>query len=110
MINFDEYQYAAGYTAVYRDCCDSPTERKAYAILGLTSEVGEVAGKFSKQMRGDTFVDREAMKKELGDVLWFVAETASLFDLKLSEVAQANLDKLAARHQSGTLRGNGDDR
>ncbi len=53
---------------------------------------------------------RAAMAKELGDVLWYLAQLATELDLDLDEVARANLDKLLSRQQRGVLSGSGDDR
>jgi NTP pyrophosphatase (non-canonical NTP hydrolase) len=53
---------------------------------------------------------RAAMSKELGDVLWYVAQLASELDLDLDEVAAENLDKLFSRQRRGVLSGSGDDR
>ena len=50
------------------------------------------------------------MAKELGDVLWYVAQLASELDLDLNQVAEANLQKLLSRQRRGVLSGSGDDR
>ncbi len=50
------------------------------------------------------------MSKELGDVLWYVAQLASELDLDLDEIARENLEKLLSRQQRGVLSGSGDDR
>lgn len=83
------------------------TEKKVYAegadaivpILGLAGEVGELLNEYKKRLRdGEShlrFVDRVA--EELGDVLWYVAATATKFGLDLDDVAQRNLDKTRAR-------------
>ncbi|MCW2970542.1 MAG: hypothetical protein JWO23_1669 [Solirubrobacterales bacterium] len=61
---------------------------------------------------GGTLTDerRRAMSKELGDVLWYVAQIATELGLDLDEVAQANLEKLLSRQRRGVLSGSGDDR
>jgi NTP pyrophosphatase (non-canonical NTP hydrolase) len=61
---------------------------------------------------GGTLTDerRQAMSKELGDVLWYVAQIATELGLDLDEVAQANLEKLLSRQRRGVLSGSGDDR
>lgn len=85
-----------------------------YPTLGLANEAGEVAGKVKKIFRdhngeiGDA--DREALKQELGDVLWYLAQICTELDLSLSEVASANLTKLFSRRDRGTLFGDGDNR
>lgn len=83
-----------------------------YLIPGLCGEAGEVASVFAKQQRDYTSYDKmtEDMKKELGDVLWFVAVTASMFNLSLSDIAQANIDKLESRQQRNVIGGSGNDR
>ena len=53
---------------------------------------------------------RAAMSKELGDVLWYVAQLASELELDLDEVASENLEKLFSRQRRGVLSGSGDDR
>jgi NTP pyrophosphatase (non-canonical NTP hydrolase) len=53
---------------------------------------------------------RAAMSKELGDVLWYVAQIATELDLDLDEIAAENLEKLLSRQRRGVLSGSGDDR
>jgi NTP pyrophosphatase (non-canonical NTP hydrolase) len=104
-----EYQQLSRRTAEYpRDAW------LAYPALGLAGEAGEVAEHAKKAIRDDhgtiTHERRAAMSKELGDVLWYVAQLASELDLELEEIAQANLNKLLSRQQRGVLSGSGDDR
>jgi NTP pyrophosphatase (non-canonical NTP hydrolase) len=86
----------------------------SYPALGLAGEAGEVAEHAKKAIRDDagkvSDERRAKMSKELGDVLWYVAQLASELELDLDEVAQANLDKLLSRQQRGVLSGSGDDR
>lgn len=109
-MDINEYQHAARRTAIYPDAgCNM-----IYPTLGLAGEAGEVAEKVKKVIRDkDGVFDndaRAAIAKELGDVLWYVAQIASELSLDLSNVAQGNLDKLADRAQRGQLQGNGDNR
>ena len=53
---------------------------------------------------------RGAMRKELGDVLWYVAQLASELGLELEDIAAANLEKLLSRQRRGVLSGSGDER
>jgi NTP pyrophosphatase (non-canonical NTP hydrolase) len=85
-----------------------------YPTLGLCGEAGEVADKVKKVIRdrGGSF-DVEviaALKLELGDVLWYVAQLASELGLELDAIATANLDKLASRAARNVISGSGDQR
>ncbi len=83
----------------------------SYAILGLAGEVGEVYSLAAKAVRDGKPFDFELnMKKELGDVLWFVAAIASNNGYTLQEIAQSNINKLFSRRDRGTLQGSGDNR
>jgi NTP pyrophosphatase (non-canonical NTP hydrolase) len=85
-----------------------------YPTLGLANEAGEVAGKVKKLFRdkggqiGEA--DREALKQELGDVLWYLAQIATELGLSLQEIAEANLEKLKSRLERGQIKGEGDNR
>lgn len=85
-----------------------------YPTLGLTNEAGELAGKVKKIFRDKggaiSEEDRQALKKELGDVLWYLAQICTELDLSLEEVAAANLEKLFSRLERDTIRGDGDER
>lgn len=86
----------------------------SYPALGLAGEAGEVAEHAKKAIRDDggeiVEARRVAMSKELGDVLWYVAQLASELGLELEEIAAENLDKLLSRQRRGVLTGSGDDR
>lgn len=81
-----------------------------YPVLGLAEEAGEVVGKVAKAIRKGVEVDREALKKELGDVLWQLAAVATTFDFDLEEIALANIEKLDDRNARNVLVGEGDNR
>ena len=85
-----------------------------YPTLGLANEAGEVAGKVKKIFRDkDGLIseeDRQALKSELGDVLWYLTQICTELDLSLEEVAEANLTKLFSRLERGQIRGEGDHR
>lgn len=110
-LGLDTYQEGALETALFPDIGG---ERCIYPALGLANEAGEVLGKIKKLYRdGDGRVTpefRRVVKKELGDVLWYVAVLADAFDLRVSEVAEANLEKLADRARRDAIRGSGDER
>lgn len=110
MSDLDRYQKASRSTwSVIKT--DHPI---VYPTLGLANEAGEVAGKIKKIFRdkggviGDA--EREALKGELGDVLWYFTQICTELGLTLEEVAAANLEKLSSRQRRGTLYGDGDTR
>lgn len=71
-----------------------------HALLGLCGEVGELQSLYQKVYQGH-MLDLEHAKKELGDLLWFVAEYCTAMGWTLEEVAQMNIDKLKARFPEG---------
>lgn len=105
MSDFDAYQEKAKSTAIY------PKNRALeYLTLKLCGESGEVAEKIGKSIRDNTRLDDADLAKELGDVLWYVANLADYLGYDLSEVAERNLKKLADRKDRGVLGGSGDNR
>ena|SRR5580700_9201316 len=105
----------SAYQRLSRRTAEYPREAwLAYPALGLAGEAGEVAEHAKKAIRDDGGrvgeERRAAMAKELGDVLWYVAQLATELGLDLDAVAQGNLDKLLSRKQRGVLSGSGDDR
>ena len=109
-MNFTDYQTKSRATAKY----PSIGHAVIYPTLGLVNEAGEVAGKIKKVFRdkgGEINVEtREALKAELGDVLWYLAQTCTELDLSLDEVAEANITKLMDRQARGKIQGDGDNR
>jgi NTP pyrophosphatase (non-canonical NTP hydrolase) len=108
-VQLSDYQRLSRRTAAY------PREAwLAYPALGLAGEAGEVAEHAKKAIRDDggevSEERRNAMAKELGDVLWYVSQLATELDLDLTEIARSNLEKLLSRQRRGVLSGSGDDR
>ncbi len=109
-MNFNDYQQKSRVTAQY-PAIGHPV---IYPTLGLVNEAGEVAGKIKKVFRdksGEINPEtREALKAELGDVLWYIAQVCTELDLPMDEVAEANLTKLLDRQARGKIKGDGDNR
>jgi NTP pyrophosphatase (non-canonical NTP hydrolase) len=109
-MDFNDYQTKSRKTARY------PIIGHAviYPTLGLVNEAGEVAGKIKKVFRDKegqiNEETREALKAELGDVLWYIAQVATELDLSLDEIAEYNIAKLMDRLERGKIRGDGDHR
>lgn len=107
-MTFQDYQALAARTALY----PGRGQNGYYPAMGLAGEVGEILNKMKKVMRDDggvvTAARKEDLKSELGDVLWYLSALADELGLSLSEVARANVEKLAGRVERGTLHGSGD--
>ena len=130
-MKLNEYQKQAMTT------CMPSSENFSYMFLNLVGEVGEFASKVAKAIRkgqcsigldshiaeqyecGDSTSNDlwqfggeqerlEELKKEAGDVLWQLSGLCTVMGWSLEEVAQMNLDKLAARKDAGTIDGSGD--
>ena len=107
--DLDMYQKVAKTTAIY------PREQAIiYPTLGLTGEAGEVANKVKKIIRDDGNKINESLVQEIsaeiGDCLWYISVLADDIGCKLSDIANANLVKLANRKEKGTIHGSGDTR
>lgn len=108
-MTFEEYQKKAMETAL-----EYGEQSYNYGGLGLASEAGEVAGKLKRVIReGNNNISEEMkadLKKELGDVLWYVNFLTTQLGYTLEEVAEANIEKLHSRKDRGQLTGQGDNR
>ena len=109
-MNFSDYQAKSRKTAKYPDI-GHPV---IYPTLGLTNEAGEVSGKIKKIFRDKggliSETDRQALKGELGDVLWYLSQICTELELSLDEVAEHNIAKLYDRLERGKIGGEGDNR
>jgi NTP pyrophosphatase (non-canonical NTP hydrolase) len=109
-MNLSDYQERSRATAVYPDAGSN----LLYPTLGLCGEAGEVAEKIKKMVRDEGGVlseeRRQGLAKEMGDVLWYLAQLATEARLDLDAIAEANLAKLLSRQQRDRLTGSGDDR
>jgi len=125
-LSFQEYQEGIDHTLIYRDSIRTMLNNcgvqsievenllcRAYAGLGL-GESGEIQGKLKKIIRdGGGVVNDDVRAKiagEIGDSLWYHAALAKEFGLSLSDIAEANLAKLADRKVRGVIGGSGDNR
>ena len=109
-MDFKTYQKLARLTAQYPNLGSN----NIYPTLGLVGEAGEVAEKVKKVIRDKKGIfDEESkmgIKKELGDVLWYLSNLCDEFDFTLEDVALHNLEKLKLRAAKGKISGSGDDR
>lgn len=110
-MTFDDYQKAAYSTNLKNE---DKFKELMQQVLGLCDETGEVQAVFKKWIRDQDAdfdkLDVQNLKKELGDILWYVAVVAEDLGLTLGEIAEANVAKLADRQKRGVLGGSGDNR
>jgi NTP pyrophosphatase (non-canonical NTP hydrolase) len=109
-MTFEEYQKKSRETAIYPQAGNN----FIYPTLGLAGESGEVAEKIKKVLRDDNNIvsseKKEELKKELGDVLWYLTQISTELGLSMEEVAAFNIEKLQSRKQRNILGGSGDNR
>jgi len=103
-MNFDEYQRRAATTDQNPrpkdvNASNAPEKWEVIPLLGLVGEVGSLLAEYKKLLRDGASHQffREELAEELGDVLWYVANVASKFDLSLDSIAKRNLEKAEDR-------------
>jgi NTP pyrophosphatase (non-canonical NTP hydrolase) len=96
-MDLDTYQQLAARTLGPR----TPEQQLANAALGLAGEAGEVADAMKKHLFHAHPLDRDAIVKELGDCLWYVAAMATAIGVTLDEVGERNIEKLRRRYPDG---------
>lgn len=69
--------------------------------LGLAGESGEFLDMVKKAIYHSADLDQDHLKKELGDVMWYVALICHAFEWDLDEIMRKNIDKLKARYPQG---------
>lgn len=99
----DEYQVLASRTLIAApDAEYTPAEiMLVWNAIGLAGEAGEVADTIKKAVFHRHGVNRDALTKELGDVLWYVAALCTKLDIAMSEVMERNIAKLRQRYPDG---------
>jgi len=109
-MEINEYQKEARKTAVYPNLGNN----FIYPTLGLCGEAGEVAEKIKKIIRDEnnqlTLKTKDKLKKELGDVFWYLANLATELNISLEDIAKENIKKLQSRKDRNKIHGDGDDR
>lgn len=111
----DEYQnLAATFSLGTRPTPGGTVEDIVYPVFGAMEELGELAGIFKRIDRDGIGIatpdDMDMIKKELGDVLWYLADICTRLGLKLSDVAATNGNKLTDRKMRNKIHGRGDNR
>jgi len=105
-MNLTEYQEKAKKTDLHTKVEANELD---YYLLGLASETGDVLGRIKyvyRDLGGKVnSTEKEKIKKELGDLLWYLSAICDRFDFSLEDVAELNLKKLSNRMQNNTLHG-----
>ncbi len=97
-MRFNEYQkLAISFRA--RDLTDR--ESKLTMALGMCSEAGEAADIIKKHIGHGHDIDKKALTKELGDVMWYIAAVADEFNISMNDIALGNIKKLKHRYKDG---------
>lgn len=97
-MTFDEYQHLAARTINYDAL--KPIGQEQHALHGMVSEIGELHGIYQKTFQGHPF-DMEHAMKEVGDLLWFVAEWCTASGIRMDAIAGMNIEKLRKRYPHG---------
>lgn len=93
----NEYQVFAART-INQNLCTLSKEK--HALYGMVGEIGEIHGLYQKIYQGHEFDDEHA-KKELGDLMWFIAEYCTARGWNLDDIMEMNIDKLRKRYPNG---------
>ncbi|MBS6063985.1 MAG: nucleoside triphosphate pyrophosphohydrolase family protein [Peptostreptococcaceae bacterium] len=93
----NEYQKLASRTI---NCELSNSDLEKHALFGMVGEIGEIHSIYQKTYQGHR-LNAEHLEKELGDLLWFIAEFCTANEWKLEDIMQMNIDKLKLRFPSG---------
>lgn len=113
-MNLNKYQEKAGEFDLFETTLDLNAPGFLEKVLGLVGEAGETADKIKKILRDKggraDAEDIEAVKKELGDVLWYIANMARYLNISMDEIAEGNIKKLSDRKKRNKLHGSGDER
>lgn len=124
-MDFNEYQTKAHHTANYKQepyiivsyskyisfVIDS-VKVPCYPFIKVMAESAEIAQPVIKQaLRGDDkLIDEEQLEKEIGDILWYCAEMATVLGVSLESIARHNIEKLTDRANRNQIKGSGDNR
>ena len=96
-MDFKEYQEQAGRT---RNKNGYDLELANYS-LGMVCEAGEVGDILKKHVFHKHILDIDEVKKEMGDVMWYLANLCNVLYIDMEEVAEMNINKLKARYPEG---------
>lgn len=97
IISPDHYQVLASRTINMEL---SKGDAGKHALFGMCSEIGELQALYQKRYQGHAF-DEEHAQKEVGDLLWFIAEYCTVHEWSLTKIMEKNIEKLRDRYPEG---------
>jgi len=110
-VDLNNYRNGIRDFAVYPDARTGKLLEIMYLSLGLAGEVGEVLNKVKKLFRdGDSADKRAELRKELGDVFWYLVRLCDTLSFDIDLILEQNYNKLNDRKQRGVIGGSGDSR
>lgn len=95
--SMDLYQELAART-INTELTDD--QKVHHALHGIAGEVGEIHSLYQKVYQGHK-IDAVHLFKEVGDLMWFIAELCTAYGISLNYVAEMNIEKLKARYPEG---------
>lgn len=101
METFSAYQSAAARTGGSDLKPENRDKGLNCAAMGLAGEAGEVCDLIKKVQHHRAPLDEAKLRKELGDVLWYIAHACNVMGWDLEDIARLNVEKLRARYPSG---------
>ena len=96
-LSMNEYQHKAARTI---NKSLTAEQMRAHALHEIASEVGEIHGLYQKELQGHVFMV-EKLQKEIGDLLWGIAELCEFYGFTLEDIARMNIAKLEKRYPEG---------
>lgn len=110
-MDINEYQKKALTTAIFNS---DPLMDKTIWAMGISGEAGELLDKWKKIVayRDGEYNedDLKSLKREMGDVVWYIALFAHSLGISMDEVLKLNIEKLSDRKLRGVTKGEGDNR
>ena len=97
-VNENSYQELAART-INKDL--TKDEQKMHALHGMVGEIGEIHSLYQKVYQNHGEIDKDHLIKEVGDLLWFIAEFCTSIDVNLIDVMNTNIEKLRKRYPNG---------
>ena len=100
----NKYQFMSKRTIPHQDFYKNPAARRdliCNLVCGINGETGELTDLLKKHLFHGHELDVEELEKEIGDILWYLAGLATVFNIQLDVVAEKNLAKLSKRYPNG---------